>query len=519
MLTFAEFLAKRRAALGMSMTELAAHLSVTPQYISLLESGRCHPSKKLQERCAKFFGEDVEYIRFLAQNFSPLQKEALLRSPQAFPFLSRRLHEPQEVLLPSDAEDAFLRELFRDVEEGTLNDEKRVFYEQLLAEMASTREGRPRFSAKARAWGMFYEILLRSEGLASLAKGLEALWERLEAEPCPDELRWETSRRLARAQRDLGALAKAGSNYERAAHYARLLENAGGVLEAYQQALYAYRGVGEVDNALSMLRRAVETEGIPAAVKAPLYVAQGRLLYELGDFERAVEPVRQAVRIWRLRSLEVPGKTGQLVSTQMLGLHLFVEREEALEARRWLGRIRSTLSRVTEEDLPTAWKRRYIAESDLHSAALMIARGRWNHARKNIEEVRGQFENDSLAFTDSDDKALMHGRLMLLEGFAARGQGDLSEAQRLAQNVVESVPLNDPVRQKGFRSRLVSGGARLLRLCGDEDAAKKVLNQLLQDLDPARQPSDVLRSLCNSESLQRLRGEIALSLDCGKRAC
>ena len=55
MLTFAEFLTTRRAALGMSMTELAQHLSVTPQYISLLEAAKCNPSRKLQGRCADFF--------------------------------------------------------------------------------------------------------------------------------------------------------------------------------------------------------------------------------------------------------------------------------------------------------------------------------------------------------------------------------------------------------------------------------------------------------------------------------
>lgn len=517
MLTFAEFLAKRRAALGMSMTELAAHLSITPQYISLLESGRCHPSKKLQERCARFFGEELDYIRFLAQNLPPVQKEALLRSPVAFPFLSRRFQEPREALLPSDAEDAFIRELFRYVEEGNLTSERRLFYERLLAEIASTREGRPRFSAKARAWGTFYEILLSSDEPASVAKRLEALWAQIEAEPYPDELRWETSRRLARVQKDLGALVEAASSYERAASYARLLEDTSGLLDAYQEAFRAYRDVGRVEEALSMLRRAVETEGIPAVVRAHLYVDQARLLYELGDFERAVEPVRQAVRIWRLRSLEVPDKTARLVSTQVLGLHLFVERQESLEARQWLGRIRSTLSRITEEDLPLAWKRRYIAESDLHSAVLMVAQGRWNHARKHVEEVREQFDNEVLAFADADDKTLFHLRLMLWGGFAVRGQGHLSEARARAQNVIESASLNDPVRQKGLRSRLMMGVSRLLRLCGDEKAAQTVLEQLLQELDPSRQPSDIFRLLCESDSLRRLREEIVL--DRGKDVC
>jgi transcriptional regulator with XRE-family HTH domain len=543
MLTFAEFLTKRRAAFGMSMTELAARLSVTPQYISLLEAGRCNPSKKLQERCSKFFGEDVEYIRFLAQTMSRAQKEALLRSPTALPFLNRHGRELSEAndaireAVSPDAEDLFVRQLFTAVENGQLNDESKAFYQWLIAEIGASTDGKPRFSAKARAWANLYDALLATDGthLEPVASRFESLLTTLETdtnEPYPDELRLEVSRRLATARMQSGAFADAGAMYERVAHYARLTEDAEGALDAYRNAIEAYRRVGRLDVVLKMLTNAVGAEDIPAATRARLYVTKAQLLYDLGDSENAIEPVLQAVRIWRLRSLDIPDKTAQLVATQVLGLHLFVAKmfqvvwlrfrsshsfdaqtavaSASTEARQWLGRIRSTLARVTEAEVPAGLRARYTVESDLESAALMIAQARWNHARKNIDAADGRIDDD-VEFDDADDEALLRLRIMLMRSVVAFGQERSSDALEYARFVADAPPLSDPVRGKGRYTLLKFATTEILRACGDNDAADAVQAQLLAELDPYRQPTDALRSLCETDSIQRLRERIAAS--------
>jgi len=520
MLTFAEFLAKRRAAFGMSMTELAARLMVTPQYISLLESGRCNPSKKLQERCAKFFDEDIEYIRFLSQPMPRAQKEALLRNPSALPFLS---HSHREVPLavegtreavPLDAEDRFIYTLFSRMEKGELSDESKGFYRQLIAEIRATTDTQPRFSAKARAWADLYDTLLATDGknLAPATAQLEDLMTRLDTdthEPYPEKLRLEVSRRLATALMQSNRFAEAGATYERVAHYARLIEDADGIFDGYQNAVRAYQHIGRLETILSMLSHAAGVENIPAAIKARLYVMKAHLLYNLADAESALEPIQQAVRIWRLRSLDISDKTARLVATQVLGLHCFVERGDQAEARQWLGRIRSTLARVTEAEVPLGVQMRYAAECDLESAALMIAQARWNHALKNIDDVCERVESGAVAFEDEDDKVLLRLRLAWMRGVVAHGKRQPEEALRLAYEVVDSGHLADPVRDKGRRAYLFNEASRLLRLCGDPVKADAVQTQLLDELDPAHQSSETDRMICETDAIRRLREQIA----------
>ena len=207
MLTFAEFLTTRRAALGMSMTELAQHLSVTPQYISLLEAAKCNPSRKLQGRCAEFFDEDVEYIGFLAQPMSREQKQALLKVPAALPFLNRRPTDAggnlaiNDTPVATDGEDEFIQRLLAPIGAGGVQGGSE-FYTRLLDEVGAKSNGHYAFSAKARGWAEYYRALLSEQvngpgsGRAAFEKLTTSFEETVDG-AYPDALRLMTADALA----------------------------------------------------------------------------------------------------------------------------------------------------------------------------------------------------------------------------------------------------------------------------------------------------------------------------------
>lgn len=50
----------KRLAKGLTMSDLARKLDVTPQLVSLWENGQCWPGPKLMPKLAKVFGQDPE---------------------------------------------------------------------------------------------------------------------------------------------------------------------------------------------------------------------------------------------------------------------------------------------------------------------------------------------------------------------------------------------------------------------------------------------------------------------------
>lgn len=168
-LTFAVWLREQRLRSELTMAELAQCLGVTPQFISLLEGGRRYPSDKLVQRCAKEFGEDLNYLRFLVQKTPIEEKEALLRSPLAPEFLRGRVPNvkpnvegPDDILIQKLLEDTGLFRPDPDSEYGvdfyfTGWEPIRYFPspQGLLAEMIYT--DRERFGANVVAWAEFYK--------------------------------------------------------------------------------------------------------------------------------------------------------------------------------------------------------------------------------------------------------------------------------------------------------------------------------------------------------------------------
>ncbi|MDP2704003.1 MAG: helix-turn-helix transcriptional regulator [bacterium] len=179
-LTFATWLRERRLHFELTMAELSGQLRVSPQFISLLESGRRYPSDKLVQRCAKKLEEDLNYLRFLAQRIPAKEKEALLRSPSAPEFL-RRISYAEPNIEGSD--DILMQKLLDgtgllrpDNElashyftgEMSLQESRAQFQWSLVKNICKDRE---RFSANVVGWADFYDaFFMVDSGLAEPAR-------------------------------------------------------------------------------------------------------------------------------------------------------------------------------------------------------------------------------------------------------------------------------------------------------------------------------------------------------------
>lgn len=101
-LEFARWLRERRLAAGFTMQEFAGRLGISSQFISFLEGGHRRPSDKLVRRCAEEFGEDLNYLRFLANPMPGAERQALLESPSAPEFLRRHVPDVKPYIEGSD---------------------------------------------------------------------------------------------------------------------------------------------------------------------------------------------------------------------------------------------------------------------------------------------------------------------------------------------------------------------------------------------------------------------------------
>ena len=233
------------------------------------------------------------------------------------------------------------------------------------------------------------------------------------------------------------------------------------------------------------------------------------LLCHLGEYEAALDPIRSAVRIWRLRSLDIEGRTAQLISAQVLGLHCFVQAESRDEARKWLGRVRSTLARVTPAELASEEQDRLTALSNLESAAMMVQQGRWNHAWKNLVGVESWLDDADAHAVNTDEAALLRQRIRLLKTEVCLRQDQTRDALGIADEFMAHPAVGDAVRDKGQHARLRAKLAALLGSSGHSEAARRALALAEDALDPDSQPTDALRALCGIPQMTALRESLA----------
>ena len=215
------------------------------------------------------------------------------------------------------------------------------------------------------------------------------------------------------------------------------------------------------------------------------------------------------MRIWRLRSLDINGRTASLISAQVLGLHCFVQMESRDEARKWLGRVRSTLARVTADELSPVMQERLTALSNLESAAMMVQQGRWNHAWKNLTSVERWLDGDDASPGDADEHALLRQRIRLLKTEVCLRRGETLQALTIADEILTHDAMADAVRDKGQHARIWGALAGLLDRSGETQASQKALTVAKKALDPNDQSSEAVRTLCDIPQISALRESLA----------
>ena len=473
----------------------------------------------MQGRCADFFEEDVEYIDFLAQPMSRQQKQALLRTPAALPFLNRRPADAagefaaDDTPVATDGEDEFIQRLLDPIRNGGAQSGQE-FYTRLLDEVSAKSNGDYAFSAKARGWAEYYRAVLAEQvdgpgaGRPAFEK-LAASFDEMADSAYPDALRLLTADALATSYARDKNWTQAAAAYAEAANRARRTEDTERLAAATRQAADCYRQFGRVDRVIELYEEATSGEDIPAGIKAEFLISQATLLCHLGDYAAALEPIHGAVRIWRLRSLDIDGRTAQLISAQVLGLHCFVQTESRDEARKWLGRVRSTLARVTPEELSPEMQERLTALSNLESAAMMVQQGRWNHAWKNLTSVERWLDADDAPAGDADEHALLRQRIRLLKTEVCLRRGETTQALTIADEILAHDAMADAVRDKGQHARIWGALAGLLDSSGEQQASQKALTVAKEALDPNGQASEAVRALCGLPQITALRESLA----------
>lgn len=65
-----------RAARGLSQTDVASQLDLSPSYLSLLEAGKRHPSLKTLERVSRMLGVPTHLLLLLASEPEDLREQS-----------------------------------------------------------------------------------------------------------------------------------------------------------------------------------------------------------------------------------------------------------------------------------------------------------------------------------------------------------------------------------------------------------------------------------------------------------
>ncbi|GIX06260.1 MAG: hypothetical protein KatS3mg115_0663 [Candidatus Poribacteria bacterium] len=483
LLTFAEYLRHRRLSHHLTMEELARQLSVSPQFISLLENGKRRPSEKVVRRCAQVFGDDVNYVRFLAQPVPEEQKRALLESPHAPDYLPAELRSNVSFL---EADDRLIQELLNvpgppPPEEDTpfsfspfeeLSPEEYSLVRGLIARIQGCPD---RFSPKVRAWADFYEAYYRRcrEGRLAAYRSFALTEQRMEQNSevsYPPKLRYLLSLQLAQAEWEMGEWDAAKAHLQSAAE----LADRSGEEDGYAVALWLLARLleeqGQLLEARDLLHQVLSREEIGAFARARCLLDRIAISHLLSEDAEVLGWVAQAGRLWRTRSLDAPQveKSRALLLVELVGAWSALRLGRRAEARRWLSRARSMRLRVE----PTPELRGLYA---LVNGLFLLEGQRTQQAVPYLSEAEEQFA----------DLPGVRARLYRLEAMAARSlaamaDGALDDSLQQIERLAAAPP--PPGTLLG---RWQAAVVQLLRIYqrvaqGDQEAARRLAQELLE---------------------------------------
>jgi transcriptional regulator with XRE-family HTH domain len=401
--TFAEYLRHERLSRNLTMENVAESLVISPQFVSLLEGARRHPSRGVVARCADLFEADRNYVGFLAQRMPIEQKRALAESPNAPDYIPRALRARAHM---ADGEEDLLRRLL--LPRGTPLPERDAPYyapdehappdwdeaqaRELIATIAAEPDG---FSAKARAWAGFHDAYLVRvrAGRAAALPAWDALAAALQADTTHaygPTIRHLVAMQRCLALRDIGREEDAEGLARSAAAHA----GDGDDPDAVACALYAVadlrRSGADVLGAVDALTVACRPRDLPVAGRARCLTALADALAAADEHARARAVAEEAAPLLRTTALPIPRaeRTGLLFRVQAVAALAMAELGDLDTATTWLTRARSVRPRAGSD--PVADARLSVA-----SGTTFLARGRPAMARRRVEPLLDSPDTDA----------------------------------------------------------------------------------------------------------------------------
>jgi len=449
MLHFGEYLRQARLSQGLTMQELAERLEVSPQFISLLESTKRHPSDKLVQRAARLFEEDLNYLRFLAQPIPEAQKRALVESPSAPDYIPQSMRTN---IMVQDSDDALMEALLRapalpDPDEDTIYhfatnvdvyDAELAVPRSLIEQVRNDPE---RFPLKMQAWADFYEAYYdrQANGREAARAGFAKICTRMQTETgeaYPQRLRYLSVLHHALCHDEAGDGASARRLYTQALEYAAAVDDPAGQACALWHISALDRAEGDTIRMIETLHKALRIKDIP-----PFALARCRTDAVIGYLavwrnEDVIAGANETIKLWRSSTLPGPQDDKSLCLIQMevsaFEAALRMGREE--EARNWLSRVRSMRVRIELPDLQEA-------QLSAATGTLLIGRDRLTQAKKH--------PNAALRLTLPDDDDGNHLRLTcqrLLADIAVL-ENRVVDAEELLRDTERMPALNSAVRE------------------------------------------------------------------------
>ena len=480
MLHFGEYLRHHRLAQGLTMQELAERLEVSPQFISLLESTRRHPSDKLVQRTARLFEEDLNYLRFLAQPIPEAQKRALFESPSAPDYIPQSMRTNITV---QDSDDALMEALLRapalpDPEEDTIyhfgvavevDADATVVPRSLIDQVRNSPD---RFPLKMQAWSDFYEAYYQrhANGRAAAKDAFGALVSRMQtetAEAYPQRLRYLAVLHLALCHHEEGDFDTARRLYGRALDYASAVDDPAGQACALWHLSALDEAEGDTIGMVETLRKALRIKAIP-----PFAIARCRTDAVSGYLamwrnEDVISGSNETIKLWRSSTLPGPQDDKSLCLIRMevsaFEAALRLDREE--EARNWLSRVRSMRVRI---ELPD------VQEAHLASATctLLIGRDRLTQAKKHPNAVM------RLSLPDTDDGNYLRVTCQRQLADIAILEGRLVDAEALLRDTARTPTLTSSLRELDRQGQIAFAWVSLLKAQNDAEGVEKTLEEL-----------------------------------------
>ncbi|MBT3268319.1 helix-turn-helix domain-containing protein [Candidatus Poribacteria bacterium] len=503
-LNFAEFLRERRLARGITTVLLAEQLEVSPQYISHLERGRRRPSKAFMARCAALLGENVEYIRFLAQPIPESEKRAIAESPSAPAYLPEDVRsapiigdDPAALVramlrhstLPLPAEDTPFH-FAEDVDMAAVD----ISFQTEFVDRVNQHPDD--FPIGVRLWSEFYRAYygrLRAGRTATLTD-LSQLASRIagatgDAAPALGYLvaihhglaLLETGDLLAAADRFASAHARAAeADDPRAAVCAR-----------WHQAV-VFRAQGDLPAAIEALEDALQTDRIDAFGLARVRTDLIEAYLDAWQNQQAADLVEAARVTWRSSAIgaETESRSLALLRVEISALEAAIRLEQYSDAEIWLTRARSLHSR-----LPAA---------TVEDARMLICTAQLVHHRESnrasiprarlVEASRLDLPADHRGRRVRDRARELLAEIAIEEGQHYEARGIIAELE--GESPVDGML---PELERQARTRLVK--CRLEVALGDAAAA----NQSIQEVEDALTGApDALRGALTEHLLERV---------------